>query len=482
MTMTPYAFQRYELDRLRARGYVGLLNLQTGLGKTPMGAWAIQESGAEVVLVSAPAQTMETAWMPTIRSILGVEAREIGNSTKAKRQALEDFTWGEPGIYLVTPQLLTRTDISAWSGDMLILDEIHGVSAPGGKGQRQISGFHPKDVEPLRDRFPMRLGLSGTALRNKFELAWSHSRFFWPERDLVGELSDKNFYRWREDRMSSRLVYTNQKDRFGNTKTVKEFFGESEPGRWVNEAPLVITHFKRGTCCEFAPNGHLPTDAPVERHVTIPLLKEQKEAVSELEEMMMTWLGDNPLIVDIPLTKATRIRQMTLGVPTVGEEGEVSFSVDCKSPYLDHLLDMLTNAYDDEAVVVYTSSQKFAEVTVARLNQKGIPAFEYSGATRKNRDQMVTEFGTTYRVCVAVLAAVAEGLDGLQRVSKTEVWFDRSTDETLNEQAQGRLDRTGGIGQVERIYLHDDLGLSEGRYSAAIEKRLEHNRSLKLVQ
>ena len=89
------------------------------------------------------------------------------------------------------------------------------------------------------------------------------------------------------------------------------------------------------------------------------------------------------------------------------------------------------------------------------------------------------QFGTKYRVVVGVIAAIAEGFDGLQKVSNNEVWLSSSTDETLNEQGRGRNDRIGQRKQVFRLELVDDLGLADARYSTALEKRLVLNRSLR---
>lgn len=481
MTFKPFDYQRHDLDLLKENGYVGLLNMQTGSGKTAVSCWAIQESGAETTLIICPAQTMETAWKPTIRTINGVEAREVGNTGKAKKAAMADFEWGVPGIYLVTPQLMVRADVSLWRGDFLVVDEGHGVAAPKSKSQRKLGGFSAKD-DPLSRNFPRRLVLSGTALRNKFELAWSHSRFLWPELYQRGQVAYDNMYGWQGERMEFQWIYTSQRDFNGNPKKVKQYNAEKEPGRWIKEAPLVITHFKREECCRYHPHGYLSMEKPIERHETLKLLPEQKRAIRELEDQMLTWLGDNPMVVDLPLTKALRIRQFALGVPSLVGEGEdvkVTFDPECKSPYIDRLLDLLSNKFDDEPVVVFTDSQRFAEVVTHRLNKAGISAFEYSGATRKTRDGSVTQFGSKYRVVVAVLAAVAEGLDGLQRSSKAEIWLSSSLDATTNEQARGRLDRIGGVGQVERVYFHDDLGLSEGKLNDELEKRLLLNRSLR---
>lgn len=483
MTFTPFDFQRKDLDTLRANNFTALVNAGTGSGKTLAAVWAIQDAKAEVALVVAPAQTMESAWKSTVREVLGIEAREIGNSTKVKREALFDFEFGEPGVYLVTPQLVSRksTDISEWRGDFLVLDESHLVMTPGTSAQRRISGYTVQEGEnALCRRFTHRLALSGTALRNKFDLAWSYGRTLWWWLDKRDEPAYSNYYVWSQDRQASYMQPTGQLDRDGNYKKVRVFTGEAEQGRWISEAPCVITHLKRENCCEFHPNGYLPLGEPTVIHETIPLSREQKKAIHELEEFSLTYLEENPLVVEIPLTQKQRIRQMTLGVPTIVDD-EVTFDTNCKSPMIDRLMDLLDNEISGETCVVYTDSQKFASVVTARLNAAGVSAFEYSGKTRDVRDSNVEKFGSEFRVMVGVLAASGTGIDGLQKVCQNEVWLSRDLDQTTNEQAEGRTDRFGQTGQVMRWIFHDDEGISEGDYGRQIAQRIELNKSLRKV-
>lgn len=481
--MQPLDFQRHDLDRMRANNYRALLNLQTGAGKTVEGAFAIKESGARRTLIIAPQQTHVKSWIPTVGEVTGNEPRIIGNGNKAAKSALFDWEIGMTGTFLCTPEFFTRSDVSAWGGDMVIADEAHRIATPKSKSQRKFSGYSAQDGQPMAQRFGGVLLLSGTALRNRFELAWSHSRALWPWLQERGQISYSNFVGWQLQRQEYANVYTSRRDANGNPVAVKQFLAEKIPGQWLSEAPLVITHFKRERCCHFHPQGFLPLDDPTETHERIELLPAQKKAVHEMENMMMTYLDDHPMVSEIPLTKATRIRQLSLAVPTLvpNAEGDfdVTFSEDCKSPHLDRLIDLLTDDFSDEPVMVYTDSQKYAEVVTARLNKAGISAFEFSGRTRATRDADAAQFGSKYRVLVGVLAAIAEGFDGAQHVSRAEIWLSRSLDETINEQAQGRLFRHGQTKQIERVIFHDDLGLSEGRFSEAIEKRLLLNRSLR---
>lgn len=507
MGFEPYDYQAADLVTMEKAGYRSLLNMGTGSGKTAEALFAARQGGSDVTLVIAPEQTHASAWLPTIPQILGVEGRVIGNGRKAQKEALFDFELGYPGVYLVTPELFTRADISAWTGDLLVVDEAHKISGPRTKGQIKLGGRGRNDEKPLAHQFDGALMLSGTPLRNRFEFAWSHSMALWPEYGGRGGVAHSNYFQWQADRMDYTDIvtgvdwwettwekYSNPPagiwkkvidgvPHLGQPKTAKKYYGESDPGRWMEEAPCVITHLKREKCCEFHPNGYLPMEEPMVKRETIALVPAQKRAIKELEDHMMTWLGENPLVVDIPLTKATRVRQFTLGVPTVTYDEEdnanVFFEEDCVSPFYNRLEEFLLEEVPDENVVVVTDSQKFAEVVTKRLNKKGISAFEFSGATRKTRTEDVNEFGSKYRVVVGVISALGEGFDGLQKVSSTEVWLSSSTDETLNLQMRGRLDRLGQRKQVFRLELTDDLGLAEGRYSEALEKRLQLNRSLR---
>lgn len=482
MTMTPMPHQVADTYKMRANNYTALLNVEPGGGKTASSLFAARDSGASRILIIAPDQTHRSAWQPTVESILDTEARTIGNTGKGKKSALFDWEIGLPGVFLSSPQFMTRTDVSEWSGDMVITDEGHLLNNAKSKGQRKWSGYSAQDGQPLSQRFDSRLFLSGTSWRNNFERAWATMRYLWPELYRRGEVGWDNYYAWMNSRMTHENVYTNQRDANGQPKVVKQFLNEEFPGKLISEAPCVITHFRRERCCDYHPSGFLPTDAPQEIREVIELLPAQKKAIRELEDHYMTYLEGEALTVDLTLTQQQRIRQLALGVPVLefytgpnadGEEVEkvrLDFEADCKSPFADRLFELLEEL-DDEAVVVYLESQRFARVLTEKLNNKGISAFEYSGPTKKERDNNLALFGKTYRVAVVTLASGGTGLDGLQKVTKTEVWFERSVDETTNTQGEARTDRMGGVGQVQRYFFHDDAGRSEGRMSDQLEKR-----------
>lgn len=487
--MDLYPWQRRDVDDLARKGYVGLLAYEPGAGKTVCAATIIRESGARVTLIIAPKSTFRSAWIPTLAKF-GIEGRIIGNANKAQKEAMFDYLIGTSGTYMTTPQMVGRksTDISDWSGDLCIIDEIHMTVTPKTSTQRRVSGYTPVEARSsLASRFPMRIGLSGTPLRQSFSNAWAVGRFLYPHLYLRGQVSHDNAILWSADRMTYEEIYTSRRDRNGNVVKVKKYLNESQPGRWAAECPSVYIHKRRERCCndpEHA-NGFLKTDAPqvVERRVQ--LTNGQQKAIHEMEDHLMTFLGANPMVADIPLVQAQRIRQLCLGMPSISYDEEdkmlVNWEADCESPFLDETLQILSELPEDEPVLVYVDSRKFAGVTVERLRQAGITAAEYSGHTTKDRDQFFADFGTRYRVLVAVTSAFGTGTDGAQRKCSTEIWLEQPIRLVDRIQVEARTDRLGARGQTQRFYILDETGYAEGRIDDHVQKRLMMNRSMRKV-
>lgn len=504
---TPLEFQLADQKTLADNNYRSLLAIEPGGMKTAAALMAHKNSGSNVTLVVAPDATHGSAWKPQAQWALGEEIRVIGNSgRKAVKDAMTDFKLGYPGIYAVTPQLLTRMDTSDLMMDLLVVDEGHQLNNPGSKGQ--------KAMQSLADKTDGRLFLSGTAWRNNFERAWSVMRLLWPELYRRGEVAYDNRFLWMRDRMMSEEVLIpprkwypttwekyrslpegywrkniNGVPHLGEPQTAKKWLNEEEPGRLLSEAPCVIIHKKRETCCEFHPGGFIDLEEPQVIEHVIELTPKQKTAIKDLEKTMLTYLEDNPLVVELPITLQQRIRQICLAEPVVEdytvvkddeeiEKQRLRFEENCKSPFYTQLLEILEED-ENENIVVYLESQSFAEVLVKKLNKDGIPAFEFSGKTKKTRDADLKEFGTKYRVIVIVISAGGVGLDGLQQVSRTEVWFERSLDNSNNIQAESRQDRYGGKGQVQRHILQDSEGYAAGRFSEEIARRQALNETLR---
>lgn len=485
--LTPYDWQIRDQENLREHNYTGLVAIEAGGGKSLTATLAIRDASPEVTLIVAPKSTHKTAWVPTLRDNAGVEARIIGNDNKETKSALFDFELGVPGSYLATPQFVTRADVSSWTGDMLVFDEIHmGAVTPRSKLQRKVSGFTPAEArDSLAARFPMRLALSATPMRGDFSNMWGVVRFLYPERFESGDIGYDNFWGWENQRMDYSEVYTNQRDQFGAPKKVRQYLSESQPGRLISEMPCVIMHKRRETCCEAHPGGFLPTEEPQVIERTVTLTPKQRKAVQDMDRTMMAWIEDNPLVAEISLTQKQRIRQFTMAEATVeiyekdGEEkSRVTFDLEAKSPVIEEISHILSNLPEDEAVVVYTESRRFAEVITHQLNQAGFPAAEYSGVIKAD----LSKFGSDYRVLVGVVSAIGTGTAGLNHVSSTEIFADQPVSLTMLTQSSARLDRLDNTRRVQRFVILDDMGVQEGRMEDLWLNQVIVSRSMRVAE
>jgi hypothetical protein len=455
---------------LEAAGWTGPCGIEPGGGKTALAVWSIQRSGSEVSVIVAPQGTHRghgDGYEWHVQQILGTQVRFLNNGTKAGRQAFADLEFGVPGVYLITPQLFARTDWTPFTEiDMAIIDEVHLV-AQGRKSRHALLGFRGK--RGLSARY--RIAMSGTPVRNKFQNWWSIMRWLWPEKDGYGEIADRVEIRWKDYRMTSSYSF------FAHNN--KEYGDEKEPGLLVSQMPVYIQHFRRRMCCAYHPNGFLPTDEPNVVREIVELDPEQRRIIRDLEKQSLAWLGEHPLVTELPVTTLQRIRQVTLGVPHITEDGGVDFDVNCKSSKLDRTLEILEELEPGEPVVIFTSSEKFATVTTARLNEAGYRAFKWSGkVSQRERDDLMARFqASEFQVAVVSLGAGGTGIGGFSKVAKTEIWLDRDLDGTVNVQAEARLDRLNSRGQVQRFLLLDSEGRDEGRLSQELEKRMKLNES-----
>lgn len=490
--LTPHRWQLDDLATLRRNNYTGLIAVEAGGGKTFLAALAIAEAKPDVTLIIAPKSTHESAWIPTLRDNVGTTPRIIGNDNKATKAALLDFQLGYPGIYLCTGAFATRTDISSWSGDMAIIDEIHQAAVtPKSKLQRKVSGFSIKDPEPLNRRFRMRLALSATPMRSDHSNLWGVTSWLWgtdPEHNKRGGCAGRNFIVWQSDFLDYRTVYTNQRDANGQPKKVRQYLGEKVPGTLMSMMPCVIMHRRRHTCCSAHPGGFLPVDEPQVINRTVNLTPKQRKNIDMMNTAMMAWLASGPIIAEIPLTAKQRVRQMTLAevdsqvVIRETEDGPVErttivFDKDAESPVVDEVLHILDNLPEGETVVVHHESQRFAEVMAYRLNKAGYKAEEYSGVRKAD----LTLFGKDYQVLVGVVSALGTGTAGLNAVCSTEIFAEQPISLTMQTQVHARLERMDNTRRVQRWNLLDDAGVQEGRMDELWAQQLAVNESMRVA-
>ena len=450
--ITPTPEQEQAIVRMVSENSGAVLNASTmGAGKTVKAVEVVRRRGDKVVLLIAPLGT-RLGWKTTFER-QGVELpfRWI-NSSKEGKASLSDWEWGKPGIYFVGTEYFVRLGwkgkarTSTWSyvADIVLLDEAH-------RSQNRNSKTY-KTLKQIKAGF--KISMSGTPTGNNFSGAFAVSKWLWP--DLI----DNSYYAWREKWCKLEYDYFDPSG--------KKIVGEKKPGAFFNSLP-----------CYIRLESELDVDV-IEEQVFVELSATQRRAYEKLEKDMIVWVEDNPLIVEFPITLRTRLRQATLGMFSVADDGEVSFKNDCKSSKIDALEDILQNRIDDEPALILTDSRKFADVLCSRI-PNSVPW--HGNVSQVQREKYKEEFlSGEVKYVVAVISAIAEGVDGLQHATRNIMWVSRSDNRILNEQAMKRVHRQGQKRQVRSFDIVALDTYDSGVLSDQLSKALQMNRTLKSEQ
>jgi hypothetical protein len=145
------------------------------------------------------------------------------------------------------------------------------------------------------------------------------------------------------------------------------------------------------------------------------------------------------------------------------------------------MFDVLEDDFDGESCLILTDSRKFADVTVGRLRQAGFTAEAWHGnVSQGKREQVKQAFvGGSCKYVVAVISAIAEGVDGLQNGTRNMLWLNRSDNRILNEQAVKRVHRQGQQHTVRSVELIAVDTYDQGVLSSQLQGAIEMNRTLK---
>ena len=447
--LTPTEEQENAILRIAREPTRSVLNGSTmGAGKTLKAVEVCRRISAETILLIAPLGT-RIGWKVTFqRQGVTLPFRWI-NSSKEGKKAQQYWEMQVPGIYFVGVEYFVRlgwdgtkrTKVWAHKPDLILFDESHRAQNRNSKTYKtlkQVNGW-------------FKLAMSGTPTGNSFGGAWAVTKWLWPDK------IPNSFHEWSE--AWCRFEY----DHFApmNRKVV----GEKNPGQFFKSLP-----------CYIRIDSELDVELD-EQIVYVELSAEQRKAYTSLEENMMVWVEGNPLVVEFPITLRARLRQATLGMFSVDEDGAVNFENDCKSSKIDAMFDVLENDFDNEPALILTDSRKFADVLVARLDN----AVAWHGeVSQKQREVAKQKFiASEVKYLVAVISAIAEGVDGLQHATRNILWMSRSDNRILNEQAMARVYRQGQGKQVRsrEIVAVDTYDL--GVLSSQILNAIEMNKVLK---
>jgi len=430
------------------------------------------------------------------------QLRRLQSETKAGREAMADMLAGKPGHYFAGSQFLvaqdwqsdrvldSETGRTVWktlkktgavvtrkakSGeigprvlpvaetvstqrnifrkmkplDAVLFDEVHVIQ------NRKSAGS--KTIKTIKTEY--KLALSGTFYGNTFTGAWAVCRWLWPT------LVDGSYWHWVKEWCTSEEVYVAKDE----TRTV--YGNEKEPGEFVKTLPL---YFR----AEAEP-------LPPSIDIYVDLTPKQREQYRDLEEDMMLWVGENPLVVDLPATLRQRLRTAALGEMNVTEDGEVFFDLDCESAKLRAMHGVLNTYWGGkEQAIIGMQSKRFAYVTAERMRRAGERVALWTGDTSSTqRDEIKRAFlAGEIQYIVATIKSMSTGLDGFQRVCSKMVWLEElDGDEAVNAQFVRRLFRPGRVGHFESVKILAKDTKDTGVYGANLARALANRATMALA-
>lgn len=380
----------------------------------------------------------------------------------------------------------TRT--GTW--DLVILDESHRMVNRHGVPRHVLKCIKA-------DRW---LLLSATPGGNKPEGLWTPLNLVWPDRYPA-------FHDWarRHFQFEDKGYYK------GGKKVEHEVIGdELVPGGVWRDIPAVVRYRTEEVVDQLPP--------VIEREVRVPMAPEQEEQYRDFEGQSLAWLADQPVAAPLPVEQRTRLRQSALGTlradetttrkkswvtqqklfdlkrdpkiydiqvieDQVDEETghlktyisyavdklEVSYEEQAAQPKLTALIDLLADLPPDEPLLVWTHSARWARMAEKAI---GSSAVAWTMKTTPSKRKQIEEgFGTQWRVLIAQLQSLSEGVDWLKDVCRCEAIISFTEDNVMNEQAEGRLHRPGQKSPVQRWRFITEGSIDDEVYLKNLEKR-----------
>src|SRR5690606_31452115 len=148
----------------------------------------------------------------------------------------------------------------------------------------------------------------------------------------------------------------------------------------------------------------------------------------------------------------------------------------CKSSKTDPLTETLADRAGEPARIL-TRSQRVAEVVTERL---GAEARDCAGrVTTDAREQRLRAFAKAYQSRGPTRSPVADGAAGLQHECANVVCLSKSEDGIMNQQALGRLVRTGQTRQVTSYEIVANDTYDTGQLSKLLEEEIAMRKVLR---
>ena len=456
INIRPTVAQEREINRtvtaIRCGGGA-LLAWEPGCGKTYGAIWVTQKLGADKRVIIVCPKRVIPSWKVSVKTITGQEVKVLSRATKVGRANIEDMLNGADGWWIINFELLVSlgkaVDAGKWpdasfskkSFDMVVVDEVHRIANHRTQSFRAVKALKSKH----------RLGLSGTPAGNKPVNIYGVLKFLNPNS------VDRSFYRFADE------FFVSQFNPFAASRYARIYGGEKDPGA-LRDSVGDLWSAMRGS----EVFGDLP---PVNvQRISCGMRREQRRMYREFVDHRLAVMDGGASVASSAAVLDGRLRQITLG-PLKIMDDNVEFE-ERGSSKIDAVLDILSDLPSDEKVILWCHSRKFMMPLRKRLADAGYQSVELSSDYHDEWRRFLEPDGP--RILCAVIAAAAEGIDGLQNVCNTEIWLSEDNGVILNLQASARLNRKGQTKRVNRFLLQCegtvDVTAVEPRLAAGYER------------
>lgn len=196
--------------------------------------------------------------------------------------------------------------------------------------------------------------------------------------------------------------------------------------------------------------------------IPVELTPEQRKAYSELEEQLITYLGDSACVVNMALTKILRLQQIVSGFIDLVEDSDENITGDhyqkeLKNNRLDVLRELLEELTPQHKVIVWAPFRRNIKAIQRLCTELKLPHCAiYGGQSERERTESINNFRNdpSYRVCIANPKAGGVGLNLIE--ASYAIYYGRgySLEDDLQSEARNYRGGSERHEKVTRIDLY----------------------------
>jgi len=175
------------------------------------------------------------------------------------------------------------------------------------------------------------------------------------------------------------------------------------------------------------------------------LSKRQYDMIDDLKRQFFAQIDEDSVVaVKNAVSLITRIQQISCGF-VVSEDGVVTHLTE--NPRIDAMMDVIEQR--GGKIVIWCRFHEDVELVMKRLGKKAVDYYgKTSEAQRAINKQLFSDPNSGVEYFVASPEAAGTGMDGLQHVCATAIYFSNSFNSLARWQSEGRIWRDGTTGTV----------------------------------